>query len=1432
MLFSNCGSDASIGTTVLNCRGGFDFTLRFENVTFAIAPSAAFLVLSWARLLWLWRRPAMVQSRGIFYPKMIISIVYLCMQVALVLLVTTQPGDAAPSLVAAVVCPMLAALCMTALSYLEHQRSPRPSLLLAGYLLLTTLLDIARCRTFWLASTDSSDKAVAAVFTAATATKAVYMALESMHKRKWIQWRDNQPHSPEETSGLIGLGAYTWVNSLFLQGYRKVLHLQDLFPLDTAMRSSKLYHTFSQYLEYDLLRRDKNGLVRALARTLAVSLLLAIPPRLSVVGFTFCQPFFINRLLEFLSQSPSEDSRNTGYGLIGASILIYGGIALSMSTYLYLRTRSLQMVRGCLVSAICVKSTEIQQSGDEPETLTLMSADLERIRFGLRSMHNLWASPIEIGLASWLLYRQLGLAFLAPVLVVACCTGAIALTVKQIESAQKNWMDSVQKRTGLTSSLVARMKALKMSNLTTPIINSIQNLRVEELSAGSRFRGLLVLTAVIGFVPLLMSPVFTFAVTQRSLNSTKIFTSLSYMVLLANPLSALFQDIPQFFSALACISRIQKFLESDARQDFRSSNGGSEIKENIDALASQGITVHNGSFGWEAGNMVLKNINMQIRPGKITLVCGPTASGKSTLCSALLGEVPFHTGDIIMDNKRAPIAFCSQDPVLFNGTIKYNVLGGHCPNEERYSDVLRATLLQSDLQSESLPLGDQTNIGSNAIALSGGQKQRLALARALFANTKLMLLDDVFSGLDNKTAKQLFENVFGSGGLLRQRQCTVVLCSNNPSHFSYVDSILALGPDGSVIEQGSLDELMQLENGYIKTRCKDIPDCDVTEQDVITNTTNDEVKAPLQDDAIDSEPKGSDLDSQRRKGSQGTYKHYLKSVGYMLSLSIFVWGAAIGFSQNFPTVWLTYWGNDLSLSAPQHSSGYYIGIYALLNVGCIICLAALGITVFYAAVSTAGAKLHGDALSILQRAHMSFFSETDQGKIVNLFSQDMNLIDTELPAALLNGVLAVSMAIGQAAVLSTTSAYLAISYPFLIGFLWIIQHFYLRTSRQLRLLDLEAKSPMYAHFTDISKGIVTIRAFGLVDQHIETGFQLLDDSQRPAYLLGIIQNWLIMVLDLVTMVIAALLSSLAVTLRSNTGFTGASLVTLMSFGDQLTQIVVFLTLLETSLGESCSMGAKSPPLTQTIGAITRLQEFGNNVTLEEKATEVVKPGENWPQHASLELTNLLDPMPTGGGSVHVDGLSFDQIDRSTLRARFIAVPQDAVFLADGTSFHENLDPYAEADAHDCQAALEAVTLWQYVHDRGGLAAAMNPSSLSAGQKQLLALARAIVRHRLRVKQQLGTTNRENVTDEPGGILLLDEVSANIDQETELVMQQVIRNQFAKYTVIAIAHRLNMIIDYDRVVVMDQGRIVEMGSPRLLSQQQGSHFHALWHAGTG
>ncbi|KAJ3486425.1 hypothetical protein NLG97_g6615 [Lecanicillium saksenae] len=1203
MLFSNCHSDASIGPSVSGCRDEFDFTMKFENVAFAIAPSATFIVLSAFRLLQLYRKPVVVHSRRALAAKMFTSLANLLLHVCFLVLVA-HSTRATSTLVGAAVCQLIAAIGMAALSHLEHGRSPRPSILLTGYLLFTTVLDVARARTFWLASISQRETAIAAAFTSLVAIKVCYFATECIQKEKWVQWENKERHSPEEVSGL-GLGVYAWVNSLFLQGYRTILSLDNLFPLDTAMKSQVLYSRFSQHIDGKALTKDKHALLKALARTLAMSLLLTVPPRLCVTGFTYSQPFFINALLAFLSGDPEQTPNNYGYGLIGSSILIYGGMALSMAVYLYLRTRTIQMIRGCLISALYIKSTQIPQVGQEPEALTLMSTDIERIRFGLRSMHNLWASPIEVALASWLLYRQLGPAFLAPVVVVAFCAAAIALAVRQIGDAQRKWMGAVQKRTGLTSALVSRMKALKMSGLVEPLVGAVQKLRVDELAAGNRFRGLLVLTAVVGFVPLLLSPVFTFAVTKRDLDSTKIFTSLSYMVLLANPLSQLFQDIPQIFSAIACIGRIQRFLASEPRNDYRfSSRSIMESRSDSKCVPSQGIKVQNGSFGWEEGSMVLKNVNVDIRPGSFTIVCGPTASGKSTLCRALLAELPFFSGEVSMDDKSASVAFCDQEPVLFNDTLKSNVLGSHFPDEERYNQVLQATLLHSDIQSDALPLGDQTVIGSNAIVLSGGQKKRLALARALFAATGAVILDDVFSGLDNKTAKQLFKNVFARDGLLMRRGCTIVLCSNTASHFPDADFIVALGTDGTVAEQGRFQELMQQREGYIRSCCTNMGELDVAEidQDIVSETTH---PAKVPSKPLNPGPETSRNDFDRRKGHRGAYKHYFSSVGYALTFSIVAWGAAIGFSQNFPTIWLTYWGHDLSLPVPTHSSSYYVGIYTLLNVGCILCLIGLGITVFRVAVTKAGARLHSTALHTLRRAQLSFLTETDEGTVVNLFSQDINLIDTELPASLLNSVMAVCMAIGQAAVLVTTSPYLAISYPFLVGFLWVIQHFYLRTSRQLRLLDLETKSPLYAHFTDISKSIVTIRAFGLVDQHLDKGLQLLDDSQRPAYLLAIVQNWLIMVLDFVTMAIAAMLTALAVSLRSNTGFTGASLVTLMSFGDQLTQIVIFLTLLETSLG-----------------AITRLQEFSDTVTPEDKPTETVTPAHSWPQHSEIHLRNV------------------------------------------------------------------------------------------------------------------------------------------------------------------------------------------------------------------
>lgn len=194
---------------------------------------------------------------------------------------------------------------------------------------------------------------------------------------------------------------------------------------------------------------------------------------------------------------------------------------------------------------------------------------------------------------------------------------------------------------------------------------------------------------------------------------------------------------------------------------------------------------------------------------------------------------------------------------------------------------------------------------------------------------------------------------------------------------------------------------------------------------------------------------------------------------------------------------------------------------------------------------------------------------------------------------------------------------------------------------------------------------------------------------------------------------------------------------------------------------------------------------------------------------------LLDPTPDTSANISIDGIPLYKIDRSTLRQRILAVPQEAVFLPDGTSFRTNLDPLDVSDLHECQIALQTVGLWDFVLQKGGLTANMSAGTLSAGQRQLLSLARVLLRRSHRAKQGCES-----------GILLLDEVSSSVDHATEKVMQEIIRTKFERYTVVAVSHRLEMIMDFDRVVVMDKGCVVEVGVPGVLAKDAESRFGEL------
>jgi hypothetical protein len=225
---------------------------------------------------------------------------------------------------------LVSALLMVTLSVVDHSRSPRPSVLLSVYLSVTLLLDVAQVRTLYLSSEGQPELIYSGLFSATIAMKVATLLLEAKQKSAWVQWNEKE-HSPEETSGIFSLGVFSWLNSLFKLGYGKILATEDLYPLDSAINAKLLHDKFSENMDYSILRSDKYGLVKVLLRTLTVPLLLPIPPRLALLGFTLCQPFFLERLVNYLSE-PEKDV-NVGYGLIGASVLIYTGKAISEALY-------------------------------------------------------------------------------------------------------------------------------------------------------------------------------------------------------------------------------------------------------------------------------------------------------------------------------------------------------------------------------------------------------------------------------------------------------------------------------------------------------------------------------------------------------------------------------------------------------------------------------------------------------------------------------------------------------------------------------------------------------------------------------------------------------------------------------------------------------------------------------------------------------------------------------------------------------------------------------------------------------------------------------------------------------------------------------------------------------------------------------------------
>jgi ABC-type multidrug transport system fused ATPase/permease subunit len=439
----------------------------------------------------------------------------------------------------------------------------------------------------------------------------------------------------------------------------------------------------------------------------------------------------------------------------------------------------------------------------------------------------------------------------------------------------------------------------------------VQNLRVAELAGGARFRKIFIIAALAGFCPLLLGPPLTFAFAHHSLSTTKIFTSVSWLLLMTYPLQLLFSSAPELFSGLACIGRIQSFLECETCQDFRQVLADIRLNEKRTGLNESGlaqpqpnvahpIVVQNGNFGWKPDEFVLRNINTRVSKSALTLVIGPVGSGKSTLCNALLGEIPFNKGSTILSTRYPRVGFCDQVAFLSNRSVRDNVVGFSSFDQQRYTEVIEATSLSFDI--DTLPQGDMTIVGSDGITLSGGQKQRVSLARALYLQSDLLVLDDIFSGLDANTEEKVFRQVFGPDGLLRRRGSTVVLCTHSVRHLHAADHIIAL-VDGTIAEQGSFDQLMG-HDGYVRGLGLKESTVDNSFEMAKPQSNESQAEPQVVKRTLTTEmtPLIEDQSASRQLGDKTVYKHYAKSMGLLPAAFCLFFAALWGFFTNFSTI--------------------------------------------------------------------------------------------------------------------------------------------------------------------------------------------------------------------------------------------------------------------------------------------------------------------------------------------------------------------------------------------------------------------------------------------------------------------------------------------------------------------------------------------------
>ncbi|TEA12851.1 ABC transporter gloK [Colletotrichum sidae] len=732
-----------------------------------------------------------------------------------------------------------------------------------------------------------------------------------------------------------------------------------------------------------------------------------------------------------------------------------------------------------------------------------------------------------------------------------------------------------------------------MIGMAVTAAERIHEKRIEEIQRSRAYRKVDTAQQALGNTTLVVTPAVTFLLYYfsihqnggESLDSAKAFTSLSLISLLSYPIVYFVFAVPRFMGSISSYDRIEEYIianerdtsqytinetddvytlsqpydtDSDDEMELESlllkrpanmtSNaesvqlaGVQTVSEPCGTTDSELIRFENADFTTSsASTEVLRGITLTITRGQLLLITGLTGSGKSSLLLSILGELRQKRGSISRSSF-CSFALCPQESWLPGGTVRDTIIGPAILDDAWLSTVIAACELSQDICQ--LPEQEETIIESNGSRLSGGQKQRVSLARALYSRKDVLLLDDTFSGLDPSTERMVAQNVLGPDGVCRRHGITVVMTASDSRYALYFDATLSMN-SGSLVE-GALQE----------TCCKASPSMSGARR------VREESQQPIM--LRNSSPAAQAFDN----AGFASYRYYFRAMGWGATSLVFGSSAAFVFCFKFPDVWLKLW-TDSEIHSHDARTGMYMTVYILMATVALICLVAFSWSLKIIAVPRAAALLHHDLLSTVIAAPYHILVSAGSGSLITRLAEDLSVIDLQLTLALAKSIDGLFTIIAEVALVAYASALTALCFPILFGTLYVLQSVYLRTSRQVRLLEIEARAPLYSHFVETEAGVVTIRAFAWQQYWRRRQQSLLEQSQRALYITYCTQRWLSLVLDLIVAAVAVIVLALVTqlpTTMTDGGSLGVALANIVTFSSTLAYFIQGWAQLETSM---------------------------------------------------------------------------------------------------------------------------------------------------------------------------------------------------------------------------------------------------------------------------